>query len=175
MPKRIQIAQKRTIFYKIKTHPPEQQCLCLWLQVLDCFGQHHVGGGDGRTLLAGVGLPAGKDEATVFVIGDHQHCGRAVTAGGSGRRSSPTPQRTAPHRCAAPAGSWQWAQGTPPQGSNLLWHKERGKGRGLEEVYDWLHLLHLCGCSTDGHAAVGGCACADDCRNEHCESIESVE
>lgn len=56
----------------------------LWLQVLDCFGQHHVGGDDGRILLAGVGLPAGKDEDTVFVIGNHQHCGRAVTAGGQG-------------------------------------------------------------------------------------------
>lgn len=60
--------------------------MCLWLQVLDCFGQHHVGGDDGRILLAGVGLPAGKDEDTVFVIGGHQHYGRAVTAGG-GRAS----------------------------------------------------------------------------------------
>lgn len=31
-----------------------------------------------------VGQRAGKDEDTVFVIGDHQHCGRAVTAGGQG-------------------------------------------------------------------------------------------
>ena len=50
--------------------------MCLWLQVLDCFGQRLAGGV--------VGQRAGKDEDTVFVIGDHQHCGRAVTAGGQG-------------------------------------------------------------------------------------------
>ena len=83
VPKRIKIAQKRTIFYQIKTHPPKQQkkpsggcaCLGLWLQVLDCFSQRLAGGVVGQRAGVGRSVPQIQQHQHLLVLRQVQRLG----------------------------------------------------------------------------------------------------